>query len=158
MKTTKIQTVISFAKFNHFVVDDEQVNRMSIYLVDEIPCFIKDKDDDTKFNKSTTGEISDYESRLVAILCNLDNRFGMFYKRAKQTKFYEDAINAVLSDANIEIEQIELSAGEKVNTHSGEYTAPRDVIITKITKIEFVKEVDEKLNGLRSAILDAIML
>lgn len=157
MKTTTVQTTVSFAKVNSFVVDDEQINRMTIRLNDALPCYIK-KEDSDEYVRSTTNEISDYETRLIAIICNLDPRFGMFYKRAKQTNLYQDAMNAAISDSSIEIEITELAKGEKISTHAGEYVAPRDVVITKIVKIEFIKEVNDKLDALRNNILDAIML
>ena len=157
MKTTKVATTVSFAKFNSFVIENEQVNRMVLRLNDAIPCYIKEKNTDD-YVRSTTNEISDYETRLIAIICNLDPRFGMFHKRAKQTELYQEAINAAISDASIEIELTELAKGEKIQTHAGEYVAPRNVVVTKIVKIEFIKEVDAKLDTLRTNILDAIML
>ena len=157
MKTTTVATTVSFAKFNSFVIDDEQINRMTLRLNDVIPCYIK-KEDSDDYVSSTTNEISDYEARLIAIICNLDPRFGMLHKRAKQTNLYQDAMNAAISDASIEIEITELEKGEKISTHAGEYVAPRDVVVTKIVKIEFIKEVDAKLDTLRTNILDAIML
>lgn len=157
MKTTKVATTVSFAKFQSFVVENEQVNRMVLRLNDAIPCYVK-KEDTDDYVRSTTNEISDYETRLIAIICNLDPRFGMFHKRAKQTELYQEAMNAAISDASIEIELTELAKGEKIQTHAGEYVAPRDVIVTKIVKIEFIKEVDAKLDTLRTNILDAIML
>lgn len=157
MKTTTVQTTVSFAKFQSFVVENEQVNRMVLRLNDAISCYVKNEDDDT-YSRSTTNEIGDYETRLIAIICNLDPRFGMFHKRAKQTELYQEAMNAAISDASIEIELTELAKGEKIQTHAGEYTAPRDVIVTKIVKIEFIKQVNDKLDTLRTNILDAIML
>ena len=157
MKTTTVQTTVSFARFNSFVVNNEQVNRMTLRITDEIPCYVKNEDDDT-YTRSTTNEITDYETRLIAIICNLDPRFGMFHKRAKQTDVYCEAMNAAISDASVEIELTELTKGEKIQTHAGEYTAPRDVVVTKIVKIEFIKQVSDKLNTLRANILDAIML
>lgn len=157
MKTTKVATTVSFAKFQSFVVENEQVNRMVLRLNDAIPCYVKNEDDDT-YSRSTTNEISDYETRLIAIICNLDPRFGMFHKRAKQTDVYQEAMNAAISDASIEIELTELAKGETIQTHAGEYVAPRDVIVTKIVKIEFIKQVNDKLDTLRTNILDAIML
>lgn len=158
MKTTTVQTTVSFAKFNSFVVEDEQINRMTLRLNDAIPCYVKKEEDGDEYVRSTTNEISDYETRLIAIICNLDPRFGMFHKRAKQTDLYQEAMNAAISDASIEIELTELAKGEKIQTHAGEYVAPRDVIVTKIVKIEFIKQVSDKLNTLRTNILDAIML
>ena len=157
MKTTRIQSTVSFVRFNSFVVNNEQVNRLTIRIADEIPCYVKNENDES-YTRTTTHEISDYESRLIAIICNIDPRFGMFYKRAKQTDVCCEAVNAALSGADIEIELIELNNGEKIQTHSGEYTAPRNVVITKIVKIDFIKEVNDKFNVLRSNILDAIML
>lgn len=158
MKTTTVATTVSFAKFNSFVIDDEQINRMTLRLNDAIPCYVKKEKDSDEYVRSTTNEISDYETRLIAIICNLDPRFGMLHKRAKQTNLYQDAMNAAISDASIEIEITELEKGEKISTHAGEYVAPRDVVVTKIVKIEFIKEVDAKLDTLRTNILDAIML
>lgn len=157
MKTTTVATTVSFAKFNSFVIDDEQIHRMTLRLNDAVPCYIK-KEDSDDYVRSTTNEISDYETRLIAIICNLDPRFGMLHKRAKQTKLYQDVMNAAISDASIEIEITELAKGEKISTHAGEYVAPRDVVVTKIIKIEFIKEVNDKLDAIRSNILDAIML
>ena len=157
MKTTTVKTTVSFAKVNSFVVDDEQINRMTIRLNDAIPCYVK-KENSEDYVRSTTNEISDYEARLIAIICNLDPRFGMFHMRAKQTDLYQAAMNAAISDASIEIEITELAKGEKISTHAGEYVAPRDVVVTKIVKIEFIKQVDAKLDTLRNNILDAIML
>lgn len=155
MKTTQVTTTVSGIAFKQFIENDKPVNKMTIYFNDEIACYKKVKDND-EFVKSTMTEIEEYRAVLVAKLCKLDNRFGLVYNKVKYMADAEARINALLLDATIEITQVELSKGETVQTRNGEYTAPRDVVVTSLTKIEFAGEVEEFLKGLRMNMLNSI--
>lgn len=155
MKTTTIQTTISGIVFNQFIEDDKLINKMTIYFNDEIACYKKVKDND-EFVKATTTEIEEYRAVLIAKLCKLDNRFGLVYNKVKNMLDAEARINALLLNASIDITQIELSQGETIQTRNGKYTAPRDVIVTNLTKIKFDTEVEEFLKGLRMNMLNSI--
>lgn len=155
MKTTTVQTTVSGIVFRQFIEDDKLVNKMSIYLADELACYKKVKDSDD-FVKATTNEIEGYRAALIAKLCNLDNRFGLFYNKVKDMEDADARLDALLLDANVEITQIELTKGEKVQTHNGEYVAPRDVVMTNITKLEFNGDVEEFLKSLRMKVLNSI--
>lgn len=155
MKTTQVTTTVSGIVFKQFIEDDKLVNKMSIYLADELACYKKVKDSDD-FVKATTNEIEGYKAVLIAKLCSLDHRFGLYYNKVKTMEDADARIDALLLGASIEITQVELSKDEKVQTRNGEYVAPRDVVVTNITKIEFDGEVEEFLKGLRMKMLSSI--